>query len=122
MTDVRVKIRQSPQTTDLRDAVIKASTEDPSLFYEYLLELNFFEELAVLEKHRGVSVRLVQSLLKSIICDRWKMWSLTVVELRKVTGHASHFEHFERLAAVLEANPTRWVRFRRWCGRLVEGQ
>jgi len=121
LTDVRVKIRKNPETTDLRSAVLTAYSDDPPLFYEYLLELNFFEELAVLEKHHGVSVQLVNSLMGSIICDRWKMWSLTVVELRKVTGHKSHFEHFQKLAGVLEARPTKWVLFRRWCARLIEG-
>lgn len=121
MSRIRGEMRQYQTTTDLRIAFMNAFRADPPKYHEFLRELTFFEELGVLERHKGVSLSLIRSLLGSVVCDRWRIWRPSVEVLREVTGHKTHLEHFERLAGLLETPPSRRRRLRTWCARIVEG-
>lgn len=79
-----------------------------SEFMLFDAELNFFEELGVTYKLRGISLEWIRETLGSIVMHRWTIWEPTVLAMR-LKDQPTAYENFENLATTLTrtARPTR---------------
>jgi hypothetical protein len=63
-----------------------------------LRSLDFYEDLAVLVKHRALSFRMVRDSLGALICEEWEAWAEAVHFLRTRHRDDQIYENFQRLA------------------------
>ena len=59
---------------------------------------NFFEDLAVLERARAISFRVIRETFGRGVVDTWQQWELAVRFLRQDEEDDTIYEHFENLA------------------------
>lgn len=64
---------QSPE--QLRDAFVRYVKEDAPEAYVLYRELDFFEQLAALEKLGAFDLALVKMMLGPTLIERWELWS-----------------------------------------------
>ena len=57
----------------------------------------FFENLGILEKHRAVSLDLVQDMFGPLLADEYERWKPSINWLRDFTGEEALFGNFARL-------------------------
>ncbi len=97
-------------------------TNDP-LYHDFLLELNFLEELGSLQKHGGISLGWIRSTMGNVVIDRWTLWEPSIDHLRNLggspPGHSTYFENFQSLKDRL-SNTQASHRFRRWLASIIE--
>jgi hypothetical protein len=94
-----VRKEQDPMKV-LRKAV-RAFRLDSSIWYDYELILNFFEDLGALEKRKAVRKVVLEDSIGGLATGIWHIWGPAILELRKVSNQPALYQNFELLAARL---------------------
>ena len=82
---VRTLLRDFRSPEQLCAAVRAARQLRDPLYYQFIEELNFFEDLATAEKFGWVHLDWINETMGSVVKDRWERWSHTVDYLRQPT-------------------------------------
>jgi hypothetical protein len=86
---------------DLVEIALTARRENSDEYFLYMKELNFFEDLAVMEKLGGVSLEWIKETLRTVTIKRWEYWKPAVLALRKDTASPAACKNFQDLAEKL---------------------
>jgi hypothetical protein len=81
---------------NLRDEMAKLRTVDPLSYYRLLTILDYFEDVAILLKHRAIRFRMVNDSLGGTVCWYWDNCHLFVHEVLR-PNNPTQYQYFERL-------------------------
>jgi len=115
LMDVRRYISQLQfaNADDLRVEVLDCESNNPTMFWFYLRELNYFEELGLLHRRKVVNSKTLELMIGAVIRGRWEMWSPTVLAIQKRDDDDTYYENFARLGRLLQRRYDRGERRRR---------
>jgi hypothetical protein len=85
----------------LRDEMARLRSADPLSYYQLLTILDYFEDVAILLKHRAVRFRMVNDSLGGTVCWYWNNCHLFVHEVLR-PNNPTQYQHFERLGRKIE--------------------
>jgi len=111
--DVRYRISHLGDDVELTDEMLDCEINNPILFWFYMRELNYFEELGLLHRRRVVNTKTLELMLGTIIRERWEMWNPTVLALQHRDNDDTYYENFARLGTLLERKDNRRRRRRK---------
>lgn len=82
-------------------------------FYVLISVPNMFEDIAVLVKHRGASIRLVERFMGGVVISQWEKWAPWATLIRERRGRPAIYANFEELAHRLTRKANRREK-RKW--------
>lgn len=82
LVEARRAVGRFRSAEQLRDAFVCYVDEDAPEAYVLYRELDYFEQLAALEKLGAFDLRLIEMMLGQTLIERWEMWSPAI--------HAAH--------------------------------
>jgi hypothetical protein len=74
LVDARRMVGRFKSPGDLRDAFVTYVATDAPEAYVLYRELDYFEQLAALERQGAFDLDLIKLMLGQILVDRWRMW------------------------------------------------
>jgi hypothetical protein len=103
--EARRKIRDyhgAGGSVGLMKIMLELSEKYDSEFWELLIALDYFEDLAMLVKYRAITFKMVDNYLGTTVCKYWSMFRPFVIQQRFYEGHPDYtpgyIEEFEKLA------------------------
>jgi hypothetical protein len=66
-----------------------------------LREVDYLEDLAILQKRKDIDYKFVRASLGDIIVYRWELWEATIDEMRRLNDGRDNYPHFRALATRL---------------------
>ncbi len=85
--------------------------KDPE-YSSFLAEPNYYEDLAVLCRHKALDKRIVSDSFGTLVSERYDAWKLVIEEFRKTD--LKNYEHFEHLAREMREPPSTIAKLRIW--------
>jgi hypothetical protein len=82
LVEARRMVRRFKSPEDLRDAFVAYVAADAPEAYVLYRELDYYEQLAALERQGAFDLELIKVLLGRTLIDRWEMWRPAI--------HATH--------------------------------
>lgn len=82
----------------VKSGMLELRADGSDSFYELLSVLDYFEDIAILIKHRALTFRIVDDSLGTTVVEYWKYFEPFVKELRRRRNDQRSFENFEKLA------------------------
>jgi hypothetical protein len=74
LDEARRLVSRFKSSDELRDAFASYTATDAAEAYVLYRELDYFEQLAALERQGAISLELIKLLLGRTLVDRWEMW------------------------------------------------
>ncbi|PRC47479.1 hypothetical protein C6A85_84745, partial [Mycobacterium sp. ITM-2017-0098] len=72
-------------------------TNNPAEYRSLLMEPDWFENLAVLEKHGGIDFKVVRDSYGITVSRRWEKWHPVIEHLRDNLPNATAYREFQKL-------------------------
>jgi hypothetical protein len=97
MVEARYQARLIP-LEEFADRVWHLRETKDRAYYELQLEPNFFEDLAILEKHGGISFSWVFDSMGELVPGSWERWERFADLMEEKTHVSGLYENFAALA------------------------
>jgi hypothetical protein len=99
LVETRRLVAQFETKEALRDALMHFIADNSIEAYTLYRELDYFEQLGVLEEHGGFDFEIIKTLLGRRLIDRWEMWLPSI----EAMGGTDVYPMFERLVTKMRA-------------------
>jgi hypothetical protein len=101
----RRMVRRFKSPEELRDAFAAYVAADAPEAYVLYRELDYFEQLAALERQQAFDFELIKLLLGRILIDRWETWRPAIEQVHGPGAYPLFRELVEKLQRTLDDAP-----------------